>query len=336
MSGERDTAIAGFLRDHGWGAAQRTALAGDASFRRYHRLVDGDRRAILMDAPPPMENVRPFMAIDRLLRDIGLSAPEIRAADTQAGLLLLEDFGDDTYTRLLADGGSEEAALYGLAVDVLIALQQAYATPAEPPPPYDDTRLGDEAALLVDWYLPAVSGQATDPALRRDYLDLWTNLFPVARGVPDSLVLRDFHIDNLMLLPGRDGVAACGLLDFQDAVVGPRSYDLVSLLEDARRDVPADLQRAMLDRFLAAFPDLDRDAFAASYAVLGAQRSAKIVGIFTRLWKRDGKPQYLAHIPRLWRWLDGDLAHPALAPMRAWFDQHVPPALRVVPRIEAT
>jgi aminoglycoside/choline kinase family phosphotransferase len=177
----------------------------------------------------------------------------------------------------------------------------------------------------------SVSGRPTDPALRQDYLDLWAGLLPLARNVPETLVLRDYHVDNLMRLDGRAGVAACGLLDFQDAVVGPASYDLVSLLEDARRDVPAPLAGAMRTRYFQAFPTLDRAAFDASYAVLGAQRNCKIVGIFTRLCVRDGKPTYLAHIPRVWRLIAEDLRHPALQPLARWLDRHIPAADRQVP-----
>ena len=328
---ERAERIAAFLAASGWAGVAHRPLAGDASFRHYHRLADGGRRAVLMDAPPPKEDVRPFIAVARLLRGLGFSAPQILAEDVADGLLLLEDFGDSTYTRLLA-AGAEEEPLYALAVDLLIALHQGFA-PASAAfmPPYDDQRLLTEAALLVDWYLPAITGHPTDAALREEYLGLWRGLLPVARGVPDTLVLRDYHVDNLMLLDGRAGIAACGLLDFQDAVIGPRSYDLVSLLEDARRDVPGDLVAAMLRRYLAAFPALDREAFAASYAVLGAQRNCKIVGIFTRLCVRDGKPVYLAHIPRVWRLIEHDLRHPALAPVARWLDRHIPPSLRRIP-----
>jgi N-acetylmuramate 1-kinase len=330
---ERATQIAGFLAAAGWGDVPRRPLAGDASFRRYERLEAAGRRAVLMDAPPPKEDVRPFIAVARLLHGLGLSAPQILAEDITAGLLLLEDFGDSTYTRLLAGGAAEEP-LYRLAIELLIALQRSFRVPATPiVPPYDDDRLLSEAALLVDWYLPAITGQPTEPALRTEYLAGWRSLLPVARAVPDTLVLRDYHVDNLMLLDGRSGVAACGLLDFQDAVIGPRSYDLVSLLEDARRDVPADLVAAMLERYLDAFPELDRDAFAASYALMGAQRNCKIVGIFTRLCVRDGKPVYLAHIPRVWRLIEQDLRHPALAPMARWLDRHVPPPLRRIPPV---
>ena len=322
-----------FLAEAGWGDAVRLPLPGDASFRRYVRLVGARGRAMLMDAPPPRENVRPFLAVARLLHRLGLTAPQILAEDASAGFLLLEDFGDDTYTRLLA-AGTAEAPLYALAVDVLVALNRRFAADMAPDlPPYDEARLLTEAALLVDWYLPAITGRPTTAALREDYLALWQALLPLARGVPETLVLRDYHVDNLMRLDGRDGIAACGLLDFQDAVLGPLAYDLVSLLEDARRDVPAELARAMRDRFLAAFPTLDRAAFDRSYAVLGAQRNCKIVGIFTRLCLRDGKPVYLAHIPRVWRLIEQDLRHPALAPFAEWLDRHIPAGARCIPPV---
>ena len=328
---ERAELVAGFLAAAGWGDAARRTLAGDASFRRYDRLEAPPFRAVLMDAPPPQEDVRPFLAIARLLRGLGFSAPGILAEDVAAGLLLLEDFGDATYTRLLADGAAEEP-LYALAVDLLVALHRGLGAAAPPQvPPYDDERLLAEAALLVDWYLPAMTGRPAEPGLREEYLALWRRLLPPARGVPASLVLRDYHVDNLMLLDGREGIAACGLLDFQDAVIGPVTYDLVSLLEDARRDVPQALAAAMRARYLAAFPALDRAAFAASYAVLGAQRNCKIVGIFTRLSRRDGKGAYLAHIPRVWRLIEGDLAHPALAPLARWLDRHIPADRRGIP-----
>ncbi len=334
---DRAATIARFLAAHGWAEARRVPLANDASFRRYERLLRDGESAVLMDAPPPREDVRPFARVDRLLLSLGLSAPRPIALDEAAGLLLLEDFGDRTFTRVLAEG-AEEAPLYRLAVEVLIALQSGFsdsAAEAAALPSYDDARLLDEAALFVDWYLPAVRGRPTGEAERSDYLETWRGLFPVARRVPQSLVLRDYHVDNLMVLERREGVAACGLLDFQDAVIGPVSYDLVSLLEDARRDVGAAVAEEALRRFLAARPELDRAAFEASYAVLGAQRNAKIIGIFTRLWKRDGKPVYLPHIARVWRLLESDLRHPVLAPMRACFDRLAPPELRRVPEVAA-
>jgi len=304
-------------------------LAGDASFRRYYRLADGKRRAVLMDAPPPHEDVRPFVQVANLLRGYGLSAPEILAEDRDLGLLLVDDFGDDTYTRLLA-GGADEATLYPLAVDTLVALQRAVTAPPDLPP-YDDARLLDEAALLSDWYAPEALGGPLSPALRDEYLALWREVLPRAALPGPTLVLRDYHADNLMLLSGRTGVRQCGLLDFQDALYGPASYDLVSLLEDARRDVPAALRTAMTERYLAAFPDIDRGQFNRSAAILAAQRNAKIIGIFTRLWRRDGKPQYLVHIPRVWRLLEGDLRAPALHGIAAWLDRHLPLSVRRAP-----
>jgi len=330
MTEPRATEIAEFLAAAGWGSAERRTLAGDASFRRYDRLVRDGEPAVLMDAPPPQEDVRPFLAVAAILHRIELSAPAILASDVAAGLLLLEDLGDGTYTRLLA-AGADEAALYALAVDALIALQRRFDPATTQLPPYDETRLLAEAALLVDWYLPAMTGEATSDALRESYLDAWRAVLPFAAGAAPTLVLRDYHVDNLLHLPQRPGVAACGLLDFQDAVLGPASYDLVSLLEDARRDVAPELAEQMIERYLAAFPAVDEAAFRASYAVLGAQRNCKIVGIFTRLWRRDGKPQYLPHLARVWRLIEHDLSHPALAPVAGWLSRNIPSELRGIP-----
>jgi aminoglycoside/choline kinase family phosphotransferase len=332
---ERDAEIARFLDTNGWAEATRAPLAGDASFRRYIRLTDGARRAILMDAPPPQENARSWITVARHLGGLGFSAPRVFAADADAGLAVIEDFGDDTYTHLL-DGGGNERALLALAVDVLIALHRIPRHRAIPPSlaPYDDRRLFEEAGLLVEWYAPAVMAELPQAAASV-YFDLWRRLLPVARTVPETLVLRDFHVDNLMGLTGREGIEACGLLDFQDAVIGPVSYDLISLIEDARRDFQPGLADELMARYLAAFPDLDAGAFAASAAVLAALRNAKIIGIFTRLAVRDAKPAYLSHIPRVWRLLEGDLAHPVLAPMRDWFREHFPATARRVPDVEA-
>jgi N-acetylmuramate 1-kinase len=323
--------MAVFLAECGWGGVRPAPLAGDASFRRYYRLGDNGRRAVLMDAPPPQEDVVPYITVSRLLRRLGFSAPEVFVEDPARGFLVIEDFGDDTYTRLL-DRGADEPALYALAVDTLIALQREVEARGTPNlPPYDAERLLAEAALLVDWYAPTALGAPLSGARRDEYLDLWRTLLPQATLPNDTLVLRDYHVDNLMLLPDRSGVQGCGLLDFQDAVCGPPSYDLVSLLEDARRDVPADLRRQMIKRYLAAFPALDRAAFLRSAAILAAQRNCKILGIFTRLWRRDGKPRYLVHLPRLWHLLERDLAHPVLAPIARWLDRHLPPSARRIP-----
>jgi aminoglycoside/choline kinase family phosphotransferase len=189
----------------------------------------------------------------------------------------------------------------------------------------------DEAALLVDWYLPAVAGEDLPADSAAAYRGIWAALLPLARGVPETLVLRDFHVDNLIRIDGRAGAAACGLLDFQDAVNGPVSYDLVSLVEDARRDVDDGLQAAMRDRYLAAFPDISAAAFDTSCAILGAQRHCKVLGIFTRLRDRDGKEGYLQHVPRLWRLLERATGHPSLAPLKPWLDHYIPADRRIVP-----
>ncbi len=323
---DRDALIAAFLARNGWGGARRRPLAGDASFRRYDRVEADGRRAVLMDAPPEHEDVRPFVAVARHLGNRGFSAPAILAADEDAGLLLLEDLGDDLFTRVLAAGG-DEAALYAAAVDALVELHRA------PPaglavPAYDDARLRAEADLLIDWYLPAQTGAPAPEPVRAAYTAAWNAVLPLVRAVPDTLVLRDYHADNLIWLPERTGIGRVGLLDFQDAVIGSVAYDMVSLLEDARRDVAAATVEAAIARYLAARPDLDPDAFAAAYAVLGTQRNCKIVGIFTRLWRRDGKPVYLDYLPRVWDHLAGDLAHPVLAPVKRWLDDVIPPERR--------
>jgi hypothetical protein len=321
-----------FLEANGWGGLLPTALASDASFRSYYRICRGSESAVVMDAPPPQEEVGPYVAVAAILRGLELSAPEVLAEAPADGFLLIEDFGDDTYTRLLRRG-ADERTLYTLAIDTLIALQRAVASGgALDLPPYDTTRLLGEAALLVDWYMPAALGSPTAPALREEYLALWRALLPqTVEPFRPTLVLRDFHIDNLMLLRRREGVRRCGLLDFQDAVRGPPAYDLVSLVEDARRDVSEALRQAMIERYLVAFPTFDRAAFLHSAAILAGQRNCKIIGIFTRLWKRDGKPRYLEHIRRVLRLLDHDLRHPALAQISCWIDRHLPSSARRVP-----
>jgi N-acetylmuramate 1-kinase len=328
----RQQAMAEFLDASGWGGIVPLPLAGDASFRSYFRLHRGRESAVVMDAPPPQEDVGPYVAVSAILRGLGLSAPQVMAEDRTQGFLLIEDFGDDTYTRLLS-AGADESALYTLAVDTLVTVhKQVTAIGAPDLPPYDDRRLLDEAVLLVDWYVPTVLAKAPSAALREEYLSAWRAVLSAAHEMlQPTLVLRDFHIDNLMLLRERPGVRACGLLDFQDAVIGSPAYDLVSLLEDARRDVPEALRQEMTARYLCAFPQFDRENFRRVAAILAVQRNCKILGIFTRLWQRDDKPGYLAHIPRLWRLIEGDLRHPGLSPIARWLDRHLPPPARRAP-----
>jgi aminoglycoside/choline kinase family phosphotransferase len=300
-----------FLERHGFGKATRTALAGDASARRYERLRGGPRPAILMHCPPQI-SVESFLHVANWLHRWRMSAPKVIAADAESGQVLLEDLGDDLFSRVLAQGG-DERALYAAAVDLLVFLQSQ--APPDDLPTYDDAWLLREASLLPEWYAPDAPAD--------DYRAIWEKLLPRARVGGAGFVYVDYHADNLLWLPEREGHARIGLLDFQDARLGPPAYDLVSLLEDARRDVPPDLARAMVERYLAARPDLDSQAFRAAYALLGAQRNAKILGLFSRLARRDGKPAYLSLLPRVAGHLKRDLEHPLLAPLRAWCDRHL-------------
>lgn len=310
-----------FLARQGQATVPLQALPADASARRYFRLEGAD--LLLMDSPPAGEPLAPYLRVAGLLHEVGLSAPRVLAADEEAGLALIEDFGHSTYTRLLAVGHAEQP-LYELAVDCLAALHQAPAALGAVLPAYDGARLAEEFALFSDWYLPLLTEGAGAPALREQYLARFSELCADVATRREVVVLRDYHVDNLMLLEGRDGVAACGLLDFQDALHGAAAYDLMSLLEDARRDVPQALQQHLLRRYLAWRPELDSKRLLADYAVLAAQRHAKVLGIFVRLAKRDGKLGYLDHLPRVLRLFQRALEHPALHPLRELLDRQAP------------
>jgi hypothetical protein len=314
-----DTAPA-FLARHGWGGARIAPLAGDASFRRYFRVhADDGSTAVLMDAPPEKEDSRPFLAIGRQLHDMGFSAPQALATELDIGLVLLEDFGDDRVGPVLVREPGRERAVYETAVDILAALHQL---PAGPVPPYAEPELLREARLFPDWYLPAMN--ITEAS---GYDAAWAPLWAAVRAEPPVLVLRDYHADNLMIID-RPGLRGLGLLDYQDALAGHPAYDLASLLQDIRRTVSPALEAAMIDRYLAARPGVDGAAFRTAYAILAAQRNIKILGVFTRLYVRDGKAGYPAFHPRLWELVTRNLADPALAPVADWFAAHVPAAAR--------
>ncbi|HKY80069.1 MAG TPA: phosphotransferase [Sphingobium sp.] len=305
-----------FLSAAGWGHAAIVPLAGDASFRRYFRVVDGGRRAVLMDAPPPHEDPRPFISIAEHLVGQGFAAPRVLARDLDEGLVLIEDFGDLRVKEHLDEAPADELAVYTRAVDLLADLHRL---PAADLPPYDRAVYQREVGLLTEWYCPAIGLDVDAEAFAR----AWDEVLPIVEQspAPAVTVLRDYHAENIMLID-RPAARGLGLLDFQDALAGHPAYDLVSLLQDARRDVPPAVEAAMLDHYRTiASPSADFDA---AYAILGAQRNAKIIGIFTRLWKRDGKPRYLGFLPRMWDLLERDLAHPAVAPVARWFAANIP------------
>lgn len=309
--------IHAFIAQAGWAEAQIAPLPGDASFRRYFRIGRGSgETAMLMHAPPPNEDPRPFLMVAQWLANNGLRAPKIIAEDSISGWVLLEDFGDGRLREWLDANPDDEARLYANAVDTLVGLHRL---PPGPFAAYDLAEYQREADLFVEWFCPA-KGLETDA---RDWRAAWDVVLAPVLTRQGVTVLRDYHAENIMLPP--DGTQ--GLIDFQDALVGHPAYDLVSLLQDARRDVTPMIERSMIDRYVSqAQPGGE---FEADYAVLGAQRNAKIVGIFTRLAQRDGKPRYLALIPRVWALLERDLTHSALRPVANWFAANIPQSVRV-------
>ena len=318
-----------FLAACGWEGARVEPLAGDASFRRYFRVVEGGRTAVLMDAPPAREDVRPFVAVAEWLQSVGLSAPEILARDIEHGLLLLDDFGDWRLREMLDANPSLERDLYELATDVLVHLHKY--PPMDGLPVHGMKQWLEELSLFTDWYCPALGLSVNVEGYRAAWMEA---LGPVEEdGLGPVTVLRDYHAENVMLVRGREGVRHFGLLDFQDALVGHPAYDLASVLEDARRDVSPEIERAMIDRYIAAtgVPE----SFERAYWALAAQRNTRILGVFTRLWKRDNKPHYTAFQPRMWGLLERDLDHPGLEPVKLWFDVNIAPEHRAARWAEA-
>lgn len=345
-----------FLDAAGWGAAIALPMAGDASTRSYERLTLGDRRAVLMNAPPAAEsaacppdaspaerrrlgynamarlagpNLNAFTAIAGALRAAGLSAPGIYAADAKLGFAVIEDLGDDLYARAIP-AGADEFELYASAIDALLALHQA--APEAPDQAgyrmltYDRTAMEAEVMLVPDWYWPHLKGEAAGEAVSAEYADAWSEVL-AKLPQPSTLVMRDFHAENVLWLPDRAGHRRAGVIDFQDGLFGNPAYDLVSLLEDARRDVSPELAEAMIRRYAAgagAFSDFDEEAYRRDYAILGAQRNAKILGIFARLIRRDGKPRYADFFPRVEGHFRRDLQHKDLHEVARFFRRHFP------------
>jgi aminoglycoside/choline kinase family phosphotransferase len=326
MQPQRNREINKFINSHGWGVAKRYSVTGDASSRQYYRLIkeNGDR-AILMDAPIATENVQPFISVASHLSKLGFSAPKILAADATIGALILEDLGANTYTYLLTNNYNE-MELYKLATEVLIKLHRTPCDMVSPPGVcnYNEARILEEVDRLNLWYLPMVTGRAPEKTIRDEYLNIWRTILPKAWNVPSSLILFDYHVDNLLLLKERTGTEACGLLDFQDAVLGPITYDLMSLLEDARRDVDKNIISKMKALYQNSFPHIPPKDFENSWSIMAAQRHIRVIGTFSRLSIRDKKSSYLEHLPRLWRYMETCLRNPILYPLREWLHENVP------------
>ncbi len=317
----RDASIATFLAAAGFGAARAAPLAEDASFRRYLRLSGGPRPAVLMDAPPEREDVRPFLRVAFHIARLGLSAPVVLAADAEAGLVLIEDLGDGLYAAVLDEANATE--LYDAAIDALAVLHEA--APPSGLPRWDGAAMSAAAAAtFLDWWWPEALGGAPSPAVRAGFAAaLASMLAPLAAG-PAGFVHRDFFAGNLFWLPERTGVGRVGLIDFQDAALGHPAYDLVSLVEDARRDLPRGFVERAIVRYLGRRPGLDAGTFRAACVVCAAQRHLRVAGLWVRLARRDGKAAYLAHGPRTWRLLEAALARPEAAPLAEFLDRFVP------------
>lgn len=356
--------IRDFLNESGWGDARsRLAyLQGDASPRRYARLLHDDgKKAVLMDSPrqpdgPPVrdglpysriahlaEDVRAFVAVGRALQQAGFSTPEFYATDTDHGLLLIEDLGDAVFGSEVARGG-DQSRLWRAGVDTLVSLRRS-APPAaimlgDGPysvPPMDHGAMRIETELLLDWYWPANYGKAAPQDVRDEFNRIWDGIFERLDKEPKGWVLRDYHSPNLIDLPDRLPPRSVGIIDFQDALVGSHAYDLVSLLQDARLDVPAALETELLEHYIARVKAedsaFDEAGFRFAYAALGCQRNTKIIGIFARLAKRDGKRGYLAHIPRIWGYLARGLTHAELGSLAAWYERSFPVEGRARPLV---
>lgn len=327
---DHDHRLHGFLTGAGWDQAQATPLAGDASARSYQRLTDpdGKHRAVLMD--DPSGNTAAFSRLAEHLLHGGLSAPRVLAEEHGAGLMLLEDLGDATFTRLIERDPTQERPLYAAATDLLITLE------ALPLPDgldlFDSHRLAELCDLAFSRYAAPITGVDPSGQILPRLEDLFHDHIPTK----SVLLHRDFHADNLIWLPDREGPARVGLLDFQDAVAGPGLYDLVSLLQDARRDVSPVVEMAMMDRYRDAM-GLDDHDMRAAYAVLGLQRNLRILGVFARLAQDHGKPHYLSLIPRVFDHVMSNLDHPALAPVASTIADALPrPGTEVLAKLKGT
>jgi aminoglycoside/choline kinase family phosphotransferase len=320
---QRSDLRAAFLAATSYGDWQLDALTADASFRRYFRLSHNGQSALLMDSPPDSENIDSYIKVAQYLVSAGLRAPNIYALDTDNGFAVIEDFGNQTYTHLL-DAGAQPEPLYRLAIDALAYLHNRLDVSQIDIPWYEQGYYQNEAALFIDWYWPARTGGQISDNLRLEYIEVWQELLARVSTDNQCMVLRDYHVDNLMVIDGESGLDSCGLLDFQDALIGSRAYDMVSLFEDARRDVDQAMARHLVADYLNGFSSQQVADFYYDYSVLGAHRHIKVVGIFVRLCVRDGKSHYLDYLPRVQSLLEKSLLKPELKPLADWLDRNHP------------
>lgn len=340
----RSLAIRTFLDEAGYRNATRRHLTGDASVRAYEHIHTGDKRLVLMDSPrhtpgPILahgkyyqqiahiaEDVRPFIAIARSLVEKGLRAPAIYETDIEQGILLIEDLGS---AGVLDDDGVPIAERYR---ESAACLARMHAQPFQRDlpvaegiihhvPDFDRDAMQIEVSLLTDWYLPWKRGTPASDAERRDYIAIWDALIESLSAAEHNLLLRDFHSPNIIWRPEASGTDRVGIIDFQDAMIGPSAYDVASLVQDARVDMPEGVADDVLDHYLTLRgkdAGFDRARFLRDWHVMAAQRNCKLVGLWVRLMQRDGKPAYMRHMPRSLRNLERALSHPDLAPLRDW------------------
>ena len=321
----RDQALDIFLKKANWDTADKTPLAGDASSRTYIRLRKGGKSAILMNSPLS-ERPDQFVFIDRLLEQTGIRVPAILADDLENGFLLLEDFGDNTFTRLLAKG-TDELTLYKAGIDTLIHLHKNVALPAQGITVYTSERLLNGVMLFANWYGKyAVPGGLSDTAIS-EFRTLWSDLAKQMEQLPQTLILMDYHADNLMITP--DG--SCGVLDFQDARIGPLTYDLVSLLEDERRDVSPAVREELISYYFHQCPRWDTPLVRNTLSLVALQRHTRVIGVFVRLFLRDRKEKYLDMIPLVWRQIESHLDEAVFKDYRNWLDRYIPQEIRHTP-----
>ena len=320
-----------FLYDQHCEVDSLAFLAGDASARTYYRVYKNSESRILMVSSEVTSKNKSFVEISSLLNAHGFHAPEVLAADEPQGLYLLEDLGDLTFNRALQDDVPENT-LYELGVFGLVEMHKSFLQNKRNIPIYDITRFCDEVMLFLEWYVPQVLSEPLRDDQKAEFLSLWRKLYQSQPHIPQTLVLKDYMVDNLIWIPQEEGMRRLGILDFQDALWGPITYDLVSLLEEVRRDVDPQVVQNMQKFYLNLSPHLDADEFYQSYYLWGAQRNTRILGVFARLAIRDRKKRYLDFIPRTWKLLEADLKHPALSGLQDWMNDNIPQINRVRPK----